>query len=261
MAPQLHQEVAAPHARRRWPRALVASALIGASLLLNGCVYLRLLEFKHQLADFDHNFTLQTDDGLRLGCLTPVVLAEDFRWLGVTPEKITKLEHSELWHIRWAKQLPPGAKQSDARDIEMELIFTEGKFTRLYLPESTFVFVPKSFFTGLLRSLGKAGVDRSRRLAEVHFTRSEREAVTARVVATSLAMLLGAPTEHTIDGPRTTLRYRYTPVPANSRQGLFDLYFTFDTTTGQLQRLHGRSPVGQIAFNFEPQPAASPPTP
>ena len=50
-----------PHRRHRDPR-----------LLLAGCVYLRLRASQRQLADFDRSFRLQTDDGRRLGCLTPL---------------------------------------------------------------------------------------------------------------------------------------------------------------------------------------------
>jgi len=100
-------------------------------------------------------------------------------------------------------------------------------------------------------------MDRSRRLAEVSFSRTERDALTARVMATSLAMLLGLPSEKTVDGSHTTLRYRYTPVPPESKNGIVDMFFTFDTPTGQLQRLHGRSPIGQISFNFESAPPLS----
>ena len=242
----------------RFTRRAVACGLVALALLLGGCVYLRLLAFKHQLADFDRFFTIKTDAGLRLVCLTPVLLAEDFRWLGFTPESVKSAGQAEQWRIRWTKQLSPGATESDMHDIEMELIFTEGKFTRLYIPERFFAFVPKPFFIGLLRSLGQAGVDRSRRLAEVNFSGSERDALTARVMATSLAMLLGVPSEKDVRGALTTLRYRYTPVPPESKQGIFDITFTFDTATGQLQRLQGRSPVGQISFNFESPPPAAP---
>jgi hypothetical protein len=36
----------------------------------------RLHAFKRELADFDRHFALQTDEGLRLTCHTPVVLAD-----------------------------------------------------------------------------------------------------------------------------------------------------------------------------------------
>lgn len=238
----------------------MALALLGLCFALSGCVYLRLLAFKRQLADFDKNFTLQTDEGLRLTCHEPVVLAEDFRWLGVAPESVKTIGTAEQWRIRWTKEIPPGVRERAPHDIDLEVVFTEGKFARLVMPERLFTFVPKPFFTGLLRSLGRAGVDQSRRLAEVNFTPTEREQVTARVTTTSLGQLLGVPTEQTTEGPTTTLRYRYTPVPPQSKNGVIDMTFTFDTTTGQLQRLSGRSPVGQVAFNFEP-PAAAPVVP
>lgn len=239
-------------------RRCLALALLGLCFALSGCVYLRLLAFKRQLADFDKNFTLQTDDGLRLTCREPVVLAEDFRWLGVTPESVKTLGHAQQWRIRWTKEIPPGVRERAPHDIDLEVIFTDGKFARLAMPESLFAFVPKPFFTGLLRSLGRAGVDKSKRLAEVNFTAAEREQVTARVTATSLALLFGVPTEQMTDGPRTVLRYRYTPMPPQSKNGVIDMTFIFDTATGQLRQLTGRSLVGQVAFNFEAPATPSP---
>gem|GEM_PF-4715813 len=36
------------------------------------------------------------------------------------------------------------------------------------------------------------------------------------------------------------------------------MFFTFEAATGQLLRLHGQSPVGQVSFNFETaQPTAT----
>ncbi len=250
-----------PRRRSSFSRIFAGSLLATCCLLLSSCVYLRLLEFKQQLGDFDRYFTLKTEDGLRLTCLTPVLLTEDFRWLGLTPETVKTLGQSERWRIRWVKQLRPRAKESDAHDIELQLVFTDGKFTHLFLPERYFAFVPKPFFTGLLRSLGKAGVDKRRRLAEINFTPEERALLTTRVVATSLAMLLGTPSEQTVENTDTLLRYRYAPVPPESKNGVIDMTFTFDNATGQLQRLNGRSPVGQIAFNFEKPPATVPASP
>ena len=84
-----------PRLRLRGRRA-AAAGLAPLGRLLAGCVYLRLLAFKRQLADFDRHFPLRTDDGLRLGCLTPVLLPEDFRWLGLTPETVKTLGRSAL---------------------------------------------------------------------------------------------------------------------------------------------------------------------
>jgi putative component of membrane protein insertase Oxa1/YidC/SpoIIIJ protein YidD len=55
------------------------------------------------------------------------------------------------------------------------------------------------------------------------------------------------------------LRCRYTPVPSEFKNGVIDMTFTFDTATGQLQHLHGCSPIGQLSFNFAPPPTAAAP--
>jgi hypothetical protein len=79
------------------------------------------------------------------------------------------------------------------------------------------------------------------------------------MLATSLAMLLGRPTEQVVTGPRPMLHCRYTPVPSEFKNGVIDMTFTFDTATGQLQHLHGCSSIGQLSFNFAPPPTAAAP--
>ena len=239
-------------------RLLAAVALGAVALALGGCVYLRLHAMKRQLADFDRHFTLQQDDGLRMSCHHPVLLGEDFRWLGVLPETTKKLGHAEQWRVRWVKELPPGVRDATPHDLEIELMFSDDKFTQVFFPERYFAFVPKAFFLGLIRGLGSANVDRAKREAEVSFTAAERERLVQRVTATSLAMLLGQPTEQHVDGVHTVFRYHYDSMPVGAKSGVIDMEFTFATANGQLLRLQGRSPVGNLSFNFE---SPSPPAP
>ena len=243
--------------RGNWPRRFLLGALAGLALFLGGCVYLRLLAFKHQLAAFDRHFTLDTRDGVHVGCLEPVLLHEDFRWLGFTPASIQRLGGSERWHVRWVKQLPPGVTDPIVRDVEIDLIFTDDKLTRLLIPERYFALIPKTFFVGLLRGMGTAHVDKAARLALASIAPVGDNASAGHVKATALATLLGPPSWQTIDGPRTLMAYRYVPTPAGARNGIFDFTFAFDTASGRLLHLQGRSPVGQIAFNFEPPAAAT----
>jgi hypothetical protein len=225
------------------------------ALLLSGCVYLRLLQVKRQLGSFDRFFALETTDGVRLSCLTPVLFTEDFRWLGITPESTKRLGRSEQWRVRWVKDTPPAANENVIRDVEFELTFTEDKLTRVHIPESYFALIPKEFLIGLIRGLGSADIDRGRRDAAVKF-QTPQDMLVAQVTATSLAMLMGKPSEEKTDGARTTLRYRYVPTPPGARNGVFDLSFVFDTKSGQLVFLQGRSPVGQMSFTFETAPPA-----
>jgi hypothetical protein len=231
----------------RWTRV---AGLIAATLLLTGCVYLRLLEVKRQLGAFDRFFALETTDGIRLSCLTPVLLTGDFRWLGITPETTKRLGESEQWQIRWVKEVPAGTKENVVRDVEIELLFTQDKLIRVHIPEGYFALIPKEFLIGLLRGLGSANIDKLSRDAAVSFG-STKDMRVAQVTATSLAMLLGKPSEEKTEGGRTTLRYRYVPTPPGAKNGVFDLAFVFDHQSGQLVFLRGRSPVGQMSFTFD----------
>jgi hypothetical protein len=239
------------HAQARRLHRVFLAGLAAVACLLSGCVYLRLLEVKRQLAAFDRFFALETTDGVRLACLTPVLLTGDFRWLGIVPESTKRLGQSEQWRVRWVKEVPANTSENVIRDVEIELIFTEDKLTRLHIPEAYFALIPKEFLIGLIRGLGSADIDRGRRDAAVSF-RTHQDMLVAQVTATSLAMLLGKPSQQSVEGTRTTLRYRYVPTPPGARNGVFDLSFVFDTASGQLVFLQGRSPVGQMSFTFEP---------
>jgi hypothetical protein len=228
------------------------------TLALGGCVYLRLLAITRQLARFDQYFTLQQADGLRLLCREPVLLSEDFTWMGVVPATRRKLGVAEQWRVRWQKQLPLGVRDLEPRDLEIELMFADNRFTQVFMSERYFVFVPKSFFIGLVRGLGSASVDRAKREADVSFTPEERAQMAARVTTTALESLLGHPTEHSREGDQTTYRYRYDTLPLDAKGGFIDMRFTFESGSGRLLRLLGRSPVGQLSFNFA-SPSAPPP--
>jgi hypothetical protein len=230
-------------------RKCLALFLAGIAFLLSGCVYLRLLHVKRQLASFDRYFSLDTKDGVRLGCLDPVLLTGDFRWLGITPETTKKLGQSEQWNVRWVKEVAAGASDARVSDVEIELIFTEDKLTRVHIPEVYFSLIPKEFLVGLIRGMGSANINRLQRDAAVNLP-SPDELSLARVTATSLAMLLGKPSEQRTEGPKTTLHYRYAPTPPGAKNGIFDIAFIFDTASGQLVLLRGKSPVGQMSFNF-----------
>ena len=248
----------------RQPRARkwLAAALASLALFLSGCVFLRLLTFKHQLGAFERNFTLETTNGVRLGCLNPVLLSDDFRWLGITPETVTQLGHAEQWHVRWIKQNPPGVTEQVVHDVDAELMFTDNNLTRLYVPERYFAVIPKSFLVGLMRGAGAADVDRTKRSAAVSLSDSDVAKPDAPVTQDALVALLGAPTEQRVEGARTVLRYLYTPTPPRAKGGRFEMTLAFATESGRLLSLKGRLPVGQLSFNFEPPPvvtsAASP---
>jgi hypothetical protein len=238
--------------RGSWKRAGAAGLMAVVALLLGGCVYLRLLELKHQIAAFDRNFTVQTDDGVRIVCEHPVLLSDDVRWIGLAPEQTKRVGQAEAWQVRWVKQLPPEVHEQGAFDIMIDLLFAEDKLTRVSIPERYFAVMKKSLLIDLLRSLGGAHVDKDRRSIEAQLA-------SARPDLPEIAKLLGEPTSRATEANHTVLRYRYVPVTTSrlARAAVFDMTLTFDSAHGQMLRWQGHTPVGDVGFNFE-QPAEPP---
>ena len=230
---------------RRW----LALGLVAVSLLLGGCVYLRLLELKKQLGSFDRFFALNTADGLAIVCHSPVLQTGDIRWLGVKPEHVKKLGRAEQWHVRWVKQLPPGVKETGVFDITLEMAFTGDRLTRVAIPERYFAVMPKQFLVGVIKSLGRGEVSKSRKQIDAAVTAEEIAA--ARPKLPGIDKLLGQPTDEREEGTMTITRYRYVPVTPEPGAGVFEMTLHFDTKSGELLRWHGRTPMGNIGFNFE----------
>lgn len=230
--------------RRLSTRLVLALAAVCLALLLGGCVYLRLLELKKQLGQFDRFFLLQTHHGVGLVCQTPILTPDDIRWIGLRPEETKTLGQAEQWQVRWIKQLTPGIVESGQFDIAIELGFVEGRLTRVAIPERYFAVMPKDFLVNIIKSLGQGRVDKSSRKIE--------SAVTAVPPALpDIDKLLGRPSEEIVDGPNTIVRYRYVPVTKEAGAGVFDMRLTFHTTSGKLLEWQGKTPVGNIRFKFD----------
>lgn len=230
------------------PSRVAALLLAGLTLFLSGCVYLRLLELKKQLGRFDRHFSLATDDGLTLILHTPVLRPDDIRWIGVKPERITRLGQAEHWHVRWVKQLPPGVKEANDYDIVIEMSFAAAKLTRASVPERYFALMPKTFVTGVIKSVGGGRINKSQKGIEA--TVGAAEVAAARPKLPAIDQLLGQPTEEKTDGANTIVRYRYIPVTPEPDPGVFDMRLTFDTKSGELLKWQGVTPVGRIGFDF-----------
>lgn len=231
-------------ARRLSTRLSLALAAACVALLLGGCVYLRLLELKKQLGQFDRYFTLQTHNGVGLVCQQPILTPDDIRWIGLRPEESKKLGQAEQWQVRWIKQLPPGVVETGQFDIVLELGFVEGRLTRLAIPERYFAVMPKDFLVNIIKSLGKGQVDKSSKRIDSAVTAVPPD-------LPDIDKLLGRPSEEIVEGPNTIVRYRYVPVTKEEGAGVFDMRLTFHTASGKLLEWHGKTPVGNIRFKFE----------
>ncbi len=242
--------------RRPAVRRILACGFAAAALLLGGCVYLRLLELKNQLGDFDRHFALESGDGLTLVCRTPVLRAADVRWIGLRPETTRRVAGREQWQVRWVKDLPAGVTEEGTYDLALALGFADDRLARVEIPERYFALMPKDFVAGVIRSVGRGRVSKLGRQLDTSVSESDIAAARPRLPA--IGKLLGVPSEERTAGTETMSRYRYRPVTTEAGAAHFELTLHFDTASGDLLRWHGRTPVGNLSFDFSADRAAVP---
>ena len=238
---------------RRFIRPVCLLLLLGG---LSGCVLVRLLELRHQLAEFDQYFTVDSSNGVRIECREPLVEVEDARALGIRPETVRHSGTAEQWRMRWIKEMPPGVKEAATYDIAFEAMFVDEKLTRISIEERFFAFFPKPLFLKLLRSAGTAEINREKRRAEITAALQSGAYASSLPTAATIGKMLGLPTERNTAGGVITCRYRYQPVTtATPRPRSVSILFTFDGASGRLTALDAKLSAGTIHFNLSPPPA------
>jgi len=230
-----------------------------ASLLLAGCIYLRLLEFKRQLADFDRNFEVDLRDGVRLTFRKPVLLDGDMDFFRLIPQSRDRVGVAERWHFRWIKAPAVAGEDPDRFAIAADAMFVDHRLTRLSLPERLFVFMPKPLFLSIVRSFGHARVDREQRSAsttvreEFSGDRALRQPSEA-----DLTGMLGAPQEIRETPGGIVWSYRYAAAPPARHAGHIDVAFTLNPATRRVLAIRGNvfGSVLEVVFPDSPAPAA-----
>ncbi len=247
-------------ARRVWRGVAVAGAAVGC-LLLGGCIYLRLLELKNQLASFDRYFDVDLRDGVKITCRKPVLLDEDMAFFQLAPESRERVGVAERWHFRWIKAYAAPGENPANYEVTADFIYVDHKLTRILLPERLFVFVPKHFLLEMLKAFGHANVDKVHRTANatVHVDLTPEQAPPLLAPA-DLRAMVGAPMEVRATPGGEVWRYRYRGASPDQRSGHIDVAFTFDAATKTVRHIEGVVFNSRFVFDFA-GPAAQPAEP
>jgi hypothetical protein len=224
--------------------------LIGiVSLLLGGCVYLRLLELKKQLSRFDENFTIPPTEDLAIHCLHPLLRPDDLRWLGAAPKTIVPREDGEDWSIRWVKETAPGIKEEFVYDMVLTACFVDERVVEVRIPKRYLAYVSKDLFINILRSTGAAKVDRDNRQAS-----AQTEAPTSAPMPNLSAIqgMMGEPTTKRNTSDQIVCFYRYRLDVATDSAKPIDISFVFNSLSGELLKFTARLPRGTLNYEFKP---------
>lgn len=191
--------------RRSVPVLFAAVAL----LLLPGCVWLRLLDLKVQMQDFDHHLTVLQGPPLELRFRTPPLLAEDVVTLiGAEPSARAPMPGGAVWTYAFLRLDAAGEPALPVEAMMITAVVRDGRLVALAFPPQVSAVVPGALMEAGLRSLARARVDRATFSASSRVEADEPLPLPDRG---RLVAVLGTPSRCEIladGGERLVYRYR-----------------------------------------------------
>jgi hypothetical protein len=191
-------------------RTLLILLAIGV-VASSGCIYWRLLKFKHQLDDFSEHFALSTDGSTTLMSLHPILGIEDVEGLMEIAPSERYEDAGGSWLVyAFAKEPADGTPP-----LVYRLGFEKGLLRQIRFPEQFDGIYPGPVLRELLESLGAADVDRGDRVAHGQMLRQRiAEHLPDR---TRLEEVLGQPSHHEIlSGNEEQWHYDYRPITSSA---------------------------------------------
>ncbi len=250
----------------RKTRRLAGALCLAVLAVAPGCVYLRLLEIKKQLKDFDQNFAITGRSELVIEFKDPVLKIKDVKFLiGADPlyqtEEGEDIYHYEFDQVRAAVPAAPdvfivvgstGPPQAAAappplHHLSLRMAFREVNLVRIIIPETFMLLFPRNVLVETLRQAADAEVYESRRLARGRIklplaTEAELPSLSKTI------FLLGEPLERVPEGDLETIVYRY-EILKGRRQAPIKARLSFDVQ-GLLRRVFVRWDISSVETEF-----------
>lgn len=240
-APLVAGPGAGPLRPRRAARRLAWLPVAGACLLLGGCIYLRLLELRSQLADFGRYFDVDLRQGVTIVCRKPVLLDEDMAFFHLAPESRHRLGNVERWQFRWVKAYQAPGEDPRNYEVSLDFMFVDHKLVRVLLPERMFMFVPKHFLLTIVKAFGHSQIDRTRRTASANVHEDFAPGVIPPPPSDAdLTAMLGAPEAKKETAAGSVWNYRYQAASPDQRSGRIEVSFTVNPATHKARRIQAR---------------------
>ncbi|MGI9553663.1 MAG: hypothetical protein ACR2NC_01960 [Thermodesulfobacteriota bacterium] len=182
----------------------LAFFLIG---LVTGCVYLRFLKVKNQMADFNKNFEITEENGLSLNFLNPVLKKKDMVWLMGTEPTIKESEGDpSVWVYELKKRYRGKTTEKKIYDIPLRLKYENNRLTALTLPERFTKYFSKSLFEKFLQTFGEAEISKEDRQASSKYEGADKSEIPS---TKEILAVLGKPYYNRVEGEERTYVYRY----------------------------------------------------
>lgn len=245
-------QVQSHHSGRFWLHALLGLLLLS----LTGCVWLRLLEIKNQLADFDEYIRVEIVEGhFVVRFLEPVLLSKDFVELSkLHPSRTTDLAEGYRWFLDFHFRTPHNPEQA-AKVISFAMTFTpEHKMSSFSFSPLFLQMAPKAFLEASIRSLGLGKVDQGKR--QMRVDPDDLPGLSDKLpTRKEIVEVLGPPEEDYVYDNYRIIRYRFlsdskpiSPKHEDRREAEAKLFF--DPATESLVRLSGRFAGLKLSIDY-----------
>ena len=140
------------------------------ALTLTGCVWLRLLEIKYQLADFDENVRVeQVQKHFVLHLKNPVLLSDDFVYLSkLRPSRTEQVSGGGYrWYLDFTFN-PAKTPEQKTKKVSFCMTYTaDHKLSSFDFSPLFLEMAPAQFLEASIRSLGAGKIDQEKRQLKV----------------------------------------------------------------------------------------------
>ncbi|MBT5816201.1 MAG: hypothetical protein HOI15_17900 [Opitutales bacterium] len=224
-------------------RILSSFTLVVLAITLSGCVYLRLLNFKNQLTDFERNVTIEAPPGLSFSFNNPVVRGSDLTFVTNSKPTLTSSiatdPNIELWTWRFEKQRAEPHHKSYSVNFQTRL--ESGLLTNMIIDDPFVDLIGRNFILKMFHSVGDAKINTFRRSISASMDKGALDDVSCPTLA-KIIDAMGKPTR-TLETPNAQNQhidceyvFNFLNPKNQKRAGQFKLIFKADP-------LHPETPV------------------
>jgi hypothetical protein len=233
-------------------RTIIYFGLLLFVISITGCVYLRLLEVKKQLSNFESYFRIDDQHELTLISLEPVLLTEDIIWLTkLDPTSKEKTDQGELWRYIFEKQYSGPKNEEGDFNIPVIMLFQNDKLREVRFPERFLKFVSKPLLIRMFQSMGYSEINKLRRSASSNFQGRNLLEIPRKEF---VLKVLGKPfnVEESDHTSKFTYKYNLKSTEPGSRSKESELWarFTFDRRDEAVLKAEGKFSRFNISMDF-----------
>ncbi len=230
--------------------------LLSLLLLTSGCVYLRLLEVKMQLNDFDRFFRVEVGERFSLFFNKPVMLKKDVLTLSkLRSNDITQTAESTRIRYHFYQLDKDGVVIEPKSELMIEFLFNQqqklfaASFSPLFLK-----MMPAEYIELTLRAIGSANINRKERRVRADLS-ALRKSDRVLPLRESIVSHLGEPNVIHLVGPVRMYIYHFkldcTPLEKRYESRLnTEVRLYFDRETDELLKAWGQFAGMKLALDY-----------